>query len=137
MVLRCDIIEQFAIATVFHDEEKTILGFNNLVKLDYVWMAHNSKDVDLSGHALNIINVVDLPLVQYLDGHLLSRKDVEALLYLAERALPKCLLYLIVADETITHFYYFFMLLPFDRHLDFCVVDTVLKLNQSAGNLGS
>jgi hypothetical protein len=47
------------------------------------------EDVDLAGDALHVGLVLDLVLLEDLDGYLLPREDVSAQAYLAESALPE------------------------------------------------
>jgi hypothetical protein len=113
---------------VFHNEEEAIFSLNYFVELNDVRMAHNSKYMYLSRYALNIVHIIDLPFVENLDGHLLPCKNVVTLFHFTKCALSERLFYFVVTNETIAHVYYFFMLLTFERYLDFCVVDAILKL---------
>lgn len=130
MVLGSDVVEQLTVAAVLHNEEQSVFGLYDFVELNDGRMAHYSEDVDLPGYALNIVHVVDLPLVQDLYRYFLPRENMVPLLHFSKGALSECFLYLVVANQAITHVDNFFMYLALNRHADFSFIYTVLKLNQ-------
>ena len=87
--LRSDVVEQLSIAAVFHYQEDATFGLDNFVKLDYVRVLYYFEDVDLTGNPLNVVHVVNLPLVQDLYCHSLPCVLVDALLHLSESALAE------------------------------------------------
>jgi len=93
-------------------------------------MPHNSKNVDFPGHALNIIDIVYFPLVQYLDGHFLACENVIALLDLAERSLAERPLNAIVTDELLAHVNYLPVLLAPDWYSNLRLINALLQLFQ-------
>lgn len=113
---------------MLHNQKQSILCLDDLVKLDDGRMAHYPENVDLPGHALNVVDIVYLPLVEDLDGHLLPSEYVVALLHFAECALPERLLDLVVAYQAVAHVYYFLVLLALYWYTDLCLVHTVFKL---------
>lgn len=131
MVLRRDVVEQLAVAAVLHDEEESVFRLDDFVELNNVGVPHDTQDVDLASHALDIVNVVDLPFVQDFDGHFLARENVVSLLHFTESALAKGLFDLVISDEFLTHIYYFFVLLTFYWYFYLRLVHAVLKLHES------
>lgn len=83
---------------MLHYQVKFRLGLDDFVELDDVRMPDDLEDVNLSGDPLDIIDVLDLCLLKYLDGHLLPRVDMDALLDFAEGPLSKCPFELVVSN---------------------------------------
>lgn len=91
-------------------------------------MPHNSEDVYLTGDPLNVIDIVDLPLIQDFDGHFLTGEYVVTLLHFAEGALSERLLYFVVADQLVSHVYDLLVLLAPNWYHNFCFFNTCFKL---------
>ena len=93
-----DVVEEFPVFDVLHDEEKVLGGFDYLVELDDAWVPDQFQDVDLSRNPLYVSDVDDLLLYQDLDGDFLARESVRAEFDLAESALPDGPAQNVVAD---------------------------------------
>lgn len=63
MVFRCDIVKQFSIATVLHDQEKSLRGLNDFIELNDTRMPHDLEDMNFTLYTFDIIYVLNLPLV--------------------------------------------------------------------------
>ena len=90
---------------MLHDHEKSILCFNDFIKLNNMWMPNNLKNMDFSSYSFNIIDIFYLPFVQYLDGHFLSSVNVESLFYFSECSLAKSLFYFVISDHFVSFFH--------------------------------
>ena len=88
---------------MLHDKEQSILCLDDFVELNNVRVLNYFQNVNLARNSLDVIDVVDLPLVEDFDGDTLARVHVDALLHLAKRALAECLLYLIVTNPATVH----------------------------------
>ena len=82
-----DVIKEFPVLGVFHDDEDPVVGFDDLVELGYRRVADQFEDVQLSRDALNIGYILDFVLLQDLDGHGLAGVPVDGLFDLAKSAL--------------------------------------------------
>lgn len=82
---------------MLHDEKQSVLGLDDFVELNDVRMLDYFQNVNLARNSFDVIDIVDLPLVENLDGDALARVHMDTLLHLAKRALSKRLLYLVVA----------------------------------------
>lgn len=87
VVLGCDVVEQLAVAAVLHDEKQPVFGLDDFVELDDVGVAHDAQDVDFASHALDVIDVVNFPLVEDFDGHFLPGENVVSLLHFTKGSL--------------------------------------------------
>lgn len=105
---------------MFHYKEQSILGLDDFVKLNNVRVLDYFQNVYLSGDSLNVIDIINLPLVEDLDSDSLTREHMYTLLDLAKRALTERLLYLIVANHIVVH-------------VDFLFVHCLLNLSISLG----
>lgn len=88
-LVRHNVVEQLAILTILHDEEKLTFSFNDFKQLDYVRVTNLLQNLYLAANPLDVLLVFDARLLQYLDGHLLVRKRVHGELDLAESALSE------------------------------------------------
>jgi len=96
MILRCDIVEQLAIAAMLHNQKEPLRRFDDLIQLNDRRMPHDLQDVDFPRHSFNIINVVYLVFLQDFDCNLLPCENMESLFDLAKRALSERPLNLVV-----------------------------------------
>ena len=87
VVFRSDIVEKFSITTVFHDKKQPFWRLYNLVELNNRWMSDYLQDVDFPCNSLYVVNILNLPLVKYFDGHLLPSVNMKTLLNLTKSAL--------------------------------------------------
>lgn len=69
-LLRDDVVEEFAVGGVLGDEEELLLGFDNVVELDKMWMANASENVNFPRHSFDVGCLRHLPLLQDFDRHL-------------------------------------------------------------------
>ena len=135
MILGRDIVEQFTIAAMLHDQKESIFCFDNFVKLNDCRMAHNSQDVDLTSHSLDVVHIINFPLVEDLDCNFLTGKYVVALLNFSEGALAERLLNLIITNQSLTHIYDFLVDLSLDGHANLGIIHTTFELEQPIGNI--
>ena len=66
-------------------------------------MAHQLEDVDLSHNSRNVSLILDLLLLENLDGDLLLRQLVDALPHLSEGARADGLAHQVVADQPVVN----------------------------------
>ncbi len=83
-----DIVEELPILRVLHNNEDAVGRFHDLVQLGDGGVPDQFEDVQLSGDALDIGDVLYLVLLEDLDRHWLARVPVDRLLHLAESAPP-------------------------------------------------
>ena len=81
-----DVVKEFATARILHDEEELLRRFNYFVELHDIWVSHDFQNVDFSHDARDIRLVLNLVLLEDLDGDLLLRQLVDPLSHLPERA---------------------------------------------------
>lgn len=84
-----DVREEFPVAAVLHNDVEASRGFNNLIHLNDVRVAHNLQDVDLSRNALNVVHFCDFILFEDFDRDLLIREQVNAFFDFAESSLAQ------------------------------------------------
>jgi hypothetical protein len=73
-----NVVEQFSPIAVLHYHVQFLLGLDDFIELDDVGVAHLFQDFYFPGDALDVFLVVDLVLLQDLDGDLLSGEGVLA-----------------------------------------------------------
>ena len=87
VVFRSDVVEDFSVAAVLHDEEQSLRCFDDFIQLNDGRVSHNLKDVNFSFNSFDVVDVLDFSLVQNFDGDLHSCEDVETLFDFTESAL--------------------------------------------------
>ena len=90
-----DVVEQFAPTCILHDEEKLLGSLNDLVQLNYVWMAHDLENMDLTHDSRNISLILDFVFLKDFNGDLLLRQLMDALSHLSECSRTNLLAYAI------------------------------------------
>lgn len=93
-----DVVEQLAALSVLHDKVERLRSLDDLIQLDYVRMFDEFKNLDLASHSLDIALVDDAVLLEYLDGHLLTRKLMNTQFDFTKGTFADCLLESVVAD---------------------------------------
>ena len=88
-----DVVEELACVRMLHNQVQFALCFNYLIKLDDARVPNFLEDFDFASNSIDVGLVLDLVLLQYLDGHLLLRYCVDAQLDLSEGALAERLVY--------------------------------------------
>ena len=58
-LVRHDVVEQLAVLTILHDEEKLTFSFNDFKQLDYVWVTNLFQNLNLATNPLNVFLVFD------------------------------------------------------------------------------
>jgi hypothetical protein len=53
-------IKKLSAVTIFHDHVKFLVGLNNFIKLDHIWMSNFFQNLDFSCYSLNIFLILDL-----------------------------------------------------------------------------
>lgn len=84
-----DMVEEFAVGSVLHDQQQVLGRFDQLVQLDDVGMAHQFQNVDLAGDALDVGSVDYARLVEDFNGYGFVCRDVNSCLHFAEGALAQ------------------------------------------------
>jgi len=69
-----NIVEEFTILAVLHDEEELTLSLNDLVQLDDVGMPDLLEDLDLAADSLNVFLVFNSWFLKNLDCNLYEFK---------------------------------------------------------------
>lgn len=67
-----DVVEELAAVAVLHDHVQFFFCLDDLVQLNHVRVTDLLEDFDLASNAFDIFLVVDLVLLENLDGDLLS-----------------------------------------------------------------
>ena len=71
-----NVVEQLSTLHVFHYEEELLGSFDYLVELDYVRVANQLQNVDLTRYPLYVCHIHYLLLLEYFHSHLLPCRDV-------------------------------------------------------------
>lgn len=82
-----DVVEEFSVLGVLHHDEDALGGLDYLVELGDGGVADQFEDVQLARDAFDVGDVLDLVLLQDLNGHWLAGLAVHCLLHLPEGAL--------------------------------------------------
>ena len=82
-----NVVEQFSVAAVLHDQEKALGCLDDFVQLNDGGVPNDLQDVDFSRHSFDVVDVLDFPLVKNLNRHFLPGVNVESLLDFSECAL--------------------------------------------------
>ena len=80
-------IEELTTWAVFHNQEKLLVGFDDLIKHDYILVLHNIKNLDLPAYSVNITLALDPVLLKNFDGYFLFGDQVLTKHDLSEGAL--------------------------------------------------
>mmetsp|Transcript_73652 Transcript_73652/g.159358 ORF Transcript_73652/g.159358 Transcript_73652/m.159358 type:complete len:451 (+) Transcript_73652:1224-2576(+) len=94
-----DVIEQFATASVLHNEIQLPACLYDFIELDDVRVSDQLEDVHLSSNPLHICHLDNALLLQHLDRHSFAGQDVGAELHLAKGALANGFAQNVVADR--------------------------------------
>lgn len=79
-----DVREEFPVAAVLHNDVEPGRGFNNLVHLNDVWVAHYLQNMDLTRYSLYVVHFCDLVLFEDFYRDLLIREQVNSFFDFAE-----------------------------------------------------
>lgn len=63
-------IKELTPITVFHDHIELLLGFNDFIKLDNVWMPYLFQYFDFSSNSFDIFLIVNFIFLEYFDCNL-------------------------------------------------------------------
>ena len=84
-----DVVEKFSTVSILHDQVELLGRLNDFVELNDVWVSDHLQDVNLSCHPLDVVHILDLILLKYLDGYFLPTRLVSADLDFTECSLTK------------------------------------------------
>jgi hypothetical protein len=87
---------------VFHNDVKTVRCLDDLVHLNYVWVAHNLQYMDLTGYSFDVIYFCDFIFLQNFDCDFLPSEQMNALLNFAESALTQRFGNSVATDDLLT-----------------------------------
>ena len=82
-----DVLEELAARAILHDEVQVIVVLYHFVQLDYLRVTHLLQDGDFTIDPLNIRMVLDLVLLENLDGDFVAGDYMRALLHFTEGTL--------------------------------------------------
>jgi len=94
---------------VLHNDVESERRLNDLVHLNYVWVAHYLQNVDLASDTLYVIDLGYLVFLENFNGDSLARKQVDALFYFAKSALAQCFCNSVAADDLLALYLWIFI----------------------------
>lgn len=87
------VVEELACVGVFHNKVEVGLSFDYLIQLNHSGVSDFLQDLDLPCNPIDVHLVLDLVLLQYLDGYLFIRDRVDSLFHLAEGSFSESAVY--------------------------------------------
>ena len=96
-----NIVKKFSSTCIFHNQEKLLRSFYNLIQLNYIRMSDYFQNVDLSHHSCNISLVLNLVLFEDLDGYFLLRQLMNTFSDFTKRSRSNSFSDHVIANETI------------------------------------
>lgn len=86
-----DVVEEFPLLHVLHDQEQLFGRLDDFVELDDIWMPDELQYVYLSRDSFDVSHFSDFVLFEYFYGHILIGWLMKCGFDLAESALADCL----------------------------------------------
>jgi hypothetical protein len=84
---------------VLHDQKQATRRLDDFVELNNVRVPHYLQDVNFAAHSLHIVHLANFIFFQNLNGHLLVREKMDALLHLSERSLAQSLRHAVTSNH--------------------------------------
>jgi hypothetical protein len=81
-----NVLEELSAGAILHDQVEVVIVLDHFVQLDYMRMPHFLENRDFAIDPVDVGLIFDLVFFQDLDGHLVARDNVRALLNFAECA---------------------------------------------------
>ena len=104
---------------MLHYHKKSILCFYNLIELYNMRMSHNLKNMYFSRDSFYVVDIFNLPFIQYLYSYFLSSVNVKSLFNFTKCSLTKSFFYFVIANHFIAFFHMNVNLFLF-WHQNFC-----------------